>query len=392
MRMGHLALAAVLVACQRRETAETAAPDCDRNATSITDSSIGPVYLQEGVGALRVRCAAVADTTVISPMPGWVDTVSAKRVVVAGAPVLAMHEGDLIVALRVSSPGPRTLDGIEVGTTIARFKREPGLRVSQSAHTGAVLLRDRAHCGTVFELSSWGAPTPAMEDDPPLAAPAIVAWSDTIRVTSITVARCTELGTNRGVDSIFNARDDSASAAAVAGDSVATSVIPPVAITPAAPPIVSPLPATERELAELRRVLIVPVEGVAKTQLRDTYTEFRGARAHEALDIRAPRGTAVLSAADGKLMRLFDSKTGGLMVYASDPTDRFVLLYGHLDRYAANLRDGMPLKQGQVIGYVGTTGNAPVGTPHLHFGILRGKPSANWSRGTAVNPYPLLVP
>jgi murein DD-endopeptidase MepM/ murein hydrolase activator NlpD len=401
MRFSHLALsAAVLGACQRTETA--VAGDCDRNATSITDSSIGPLYLQEGVGALRVRCAAVADTTVVIPMPGWVDTVSAKRVVVAGAPVLAMHEGDLIVALRVSSPGPRTPDGIEVGTTIARFKREPGLRVSQSTHTGAVLLRDRAHCGTVFELSSWGAPTPAMEDDPPLAAPAIASWSDTIRVTSITVGRCTEARANRGVDSAFNAREDSMSAAAIARDTLATSVIPPVATTPAGPAIVPPppppgiattgSPATASELAALRRLLIVPVEGVTKAQLRDTYTESRGTRAHEALDIRAPRGTAVLSAADGTLMRLFDSKTGGLMVYAADPTDRFVLLYGHLDRYAANLRDGMPLKQGQVIGYVGTTGNAPISTPHLHFGILRGKPSASWSRGMAVNPYPLLVP
>ena len=375
--MWHLALATVLGGCQRTETV---ASDCDRNATSITDSSIGPLYLQEGVGALRVRCAAVADTTVIIPMPGWVDTVAAKRVVVAGAPVLALHEGNLIVALRVSSPGPRTLDGIEVGTGIARFKRSPGLRVSRSGHTGAVLLLDRAHCGKVFELSSWGGQTPAMEDDPPLAAPAIASWSDTIRVTSITVSRCTEPRANRGVDSVFNAREDSLSAAAVSSDTLATSVIPPVT-TPAA-----------GELAELRRMLIVPVEGVARAQLRDTYEESRGTRVHEALDIRAPRGTAVLSAADGKLMRLFDSKTGGLMVYASDPTDRFVLLYGHLDRYAQNLRDGMPLKQGQVIGYVGTTGNAPVGTPHLHFGILRGKPSASWSRGTAVNPYPLLVP
>ena len=381
--MRHLALiATVLGACQRTEAV---ASDCDRNATSITDSSIGPLYLQEGVGALRVRCAAIADTTVIIPMPGWVDTVAAKRVVVAGAPVLAIHEGNLIVALRVSSPGPRTLDGIEVGTGIARFKRSPGLRVSRSGHTGAVLLLDRAHCGKVFELSSWGAQTPAMEDDPPLAAPAIASWSDTIRVTSITVSRCTEPRATRGVDSVFNAREDSISAEAVSGDSLATSVIPPVATIPAGPAIAS-------ELAELRRMLIVPVEGVARAQLTDTYAESRGTRVHEALDIRAPRGTAVLSAADGKLMRLFDSKTGGLMVYASDPTDRFVLLYGHLDRYAQNLRDGMPLKQGQVIGYVGTTGNAPVGTPHLHFGILRGKPSASWSRGTAVNPYPLLVP
>ena len=400
IRLRHLALiATVLGACQR---AETVASDCDRNATSITDTSIGPLYLQEGVGALRVRCAAIADTTVIVPMPGWVDTVAAKRVVVAGAPVLAIHEGNLIVALRVSSPGPRTLDGIEVGTGIARFKRSPGLRVSQSGHTGAVLLLDRAHCGKVFELSSWGAPTPAMEDDPPLAAPAIASWSDTIRVTSITVSRCTEPRVARGVDSVFNAREDSMAAAAVSADTLATSAIPPIATTPAGPAIESPpavpgpVPAastaTARELAELRRMLIVPVEGVAKAELRDTYAESRGTRVHEALDIRAPRGTAVLSAADGKLMRLFDSKTGGLMVYASDPTDRFVLLYGHLDRYAQNLRDGMPLKQGQVIGYVGTTGNAPVGTPHLHFGILRGKPSASWSRGTAVNPYPLLVP
>jgi hypothetical protein len=398
IRLRHLALTAtVLSGCQRTERV---ASDCDRNATSITDTSVGPLYLQEGVGALRVRCAAIADTTVIIPMPGWVDTVAAKRVVVAGAPVLALHEGNLIVALRVSSPGPRTLDGIEVGTTIARFKRAPGLRVSQSRHTGAVLLLDRAHCGTVFELSSWGAQTPAMEDDPPLAAPAIASWSDTIHVTSITVSRCTERA-NRGVDSIFNARDDSMSAA-IARDTLATSVIPPVVTTPTAPAIVSPLPApvplpaaspaTARELAELRRMLIVPVEGVTKAQLRDTYAESRGTRVHEALDIRAPRGTAVLSAADGKLTRLFDSKTGGLMVYAADPTDRFVLLYGHLDRYAQNLRDGMPLKQGQVIGYVGTTGNAPIGTPHLHFGILRGKPSVSWSRGTAVNPYPLLVP
>src|SRR5687767_14573047 len=110
----HLVLiATVLSGCQ---PTERVASDCDRNATSITDSSIGPLYLQEGVGALRVRCAAIADTTVIIPMPGWVDTVAAKRVVVAGAPVLAIHEGNLIVALRVSSPGPRTLDGIEVGT------------------------------------------------------------------------------------------------------------------------------------------------------------------------------------------------------------------------------------------------------------------------------------
>jgi murein DD-endopeptidase MepM/ murein hydrolase activator NlpD len=307
---------------------------------------------------------------------------------VAGAPVLALFEDERVTSLRVAAPGPRTVDGIEVGTTIARFKNESGLRVSRSALTGAVLLRDRAHCGKVFELSSWGGlDAPPADSAPPIAAPAIASWSDTIRVSAITVSRCTEGAPNRGVDSAFNARDDSLSL----NDSVAAdSVEAPVSMAIPLPSVV-PSTSTEGELAALRRTLIVPVEGVTKSQLRDTYAEARGGRTHEALDIPAPRGTAVLSASDGRLMRLFDSKTGGLMVYASDPTDRFILLYGHLDRYAANLKDGMPLKQGQVIGYVGTTGNAPPETPHLHFGILRGKPSVSWSRGVAVNPFELLV-
>jgi murein DD-endopeptidase MepM/ murein hydrolase activator NlpD len=79
------------------------------------------------------------------------------------------------------------------------------------------------------------------------------------------------------------------------------------------------------------------------------------------------------------------------MVYATDASERFILLYGHLDRYADGLRNGMPLARGQVIGYVGTTGNAPPGTPHLHFGILRGHPDVSWWTGVPVNPYPLLV-
>jgi len=79
------------------------------------------------------------------------------------------------------------------------------------------------------------------------------------------------------------------------------------------------------------------------------------------------------------------------MVYQGDASDRFVFMYGHLDRYANGLVEGMPLRRGQVIGYVGTTGNAPPGSPHLHFAIARGHPSEFWWRGTPVNPYPLLV-
>jgi peptidoglycan LD-endopeptidase LytH len=151
--------------------------------------------------------------------------------------------------------------------------------------------------------------------------------------------------------------------------------------------------ATPAELAELSASLIVPVQGVRPQELRDTYPERRdgGTRPHEALDILAPRGSPVLSATDGVLRKLHSSTAGGLMIYAGDASDRFVLIYGHLDRYADGLVEGAPLRRGQVIGYVGTTGNAPALTPHLHFAIARGRPSVEWWRGTPVNPYPLLT-
>jgi murein DD-endopeptidase MepM/ murein hydrolase activator NlpD len=104
----------------------------------------------------------------------------------------------------------------------------------------------------------------------------------------------------------------------------------------------------------------------------------------------APRGTPVVSAAEGRLLRLHTSKAGGLMVYAADSTDQFILMYAHLDRYASGLVEGAPLHKGQVIGYVGTTGNAPPNAPHLHFAIARGEPSVQWWKGVAVDPYPLL--
>ena len=213
-------------ACQRdRASANAANPSCDANLTSITDTSIGPLYLGEAVAALRARCGTVIDTTVVFSMPGRVDTAAAKRLTVAGAPVLAIHDGERIVALRVAAPGPRTLDGIEVRTTyLTRFKREGGLRVSRSAQSGAVLLQDRSHCGTVFELSGWGGTLTPAENDPPLAAPAIASWPDTIVVRAITVSSCKEPQSVRAVDSAFNAREDTMS---VVPDSTAPQVSPP---------------------------------------------------------------------------------------------------------------------------------------------------------------------
>ena len=148
-------------------------------------------------------------------------------------------------------------------------------------------------------------------------------------------------------------------------------------------------PAPE-ELAQLASSLIVPVAGVQPKDLLDTFDERRGTRRHNALDIPAPRGTPVLSAAPGRVLRLFSSQAGGLMVYASDATDRFVLMYGHLDRYASGMADGMPLQRGDTIGFVGTTGNAPPNVPHLHFAIARTSNVARWWTGMPIDPRPLL--
>jgi peptidoglycan LD-endopeptidase LytH len=150
--------------------------------------------------------------------------------------------------------------------------------------------------------------------------------------------------------------------------------------------------ATESDLDVLRRELAMPLPGVAASTLYDTYGEVRGGtRPHEALDILAPRGTPVLSASNGRVLKLFNSKAGGLMVYASDSTERFILMYAHLDAYAPGLSDGQTLTQGQQIGTVGTTGNAPPGTPHLHFAIARSADVKQWWKGSPVNPYPLLT-
>jgi peptidoglycan LD-endopeptidase LytH len=143
-----------------------------------------------------------------------------------------------------------------------------------------------------------------------------------------------------------------------------------------------------------RGALIVPVQGIEPSALRDTYAEQRGggSRTHEALDIPAQRGTPVLSATGGRVLKLFDSEAGGKVVYAADSSERFILMYAHLDAYAPGLAEGQPLRRGQVIGSVGTTGNAPPNVPHLHFAIARSNDVKVWWKGAPVNPYPLLAP
>ncbi|HEY2379154.1 MAG TPA: M23 family metallopeptidase [Gemmatimonadaceae bacterium] len=152
------------------------------------------------------------------------------------------------------------------------------------------------------------------------------------------------------------------------------------------------LPPSSSDLATLSAELIIPVPGVQPSELRDTFNERRGggSRKHEALDILAPGRTPVVSASDGRILKLHNSVDGGLMVYAADASDRFVLMYAHLDHYADGMRDGLPLRQGEVIGYVGTTGDAPANTPHLHFAIAHPKDVKLWWTGEAIDPWPLL--
>ena len=144
------------------------------------------------------------------------------------------------------------------------------------------------------------------------------------------------------------------------------------------------------ELSALAKTLTIPVAGVKAEDLLDTFNEKRGERRHDALDIPAPRGTPVLAATDGRVLRLFRSERGGLMIYTADSTERFVLMYAHLDGYADGVSDNGPLRRGQVIGYVGTTGNAPPNLPHLHFAIARSSDVSRWWEGTPVDPLPLL--
>jgi murein DD-endopeptidase MepM/ murein hydrolase activator NlpD len=150
---------------------------------------------------------------------------------------------------------------------------------------------------------------------------------------------------------------------------------------------------TSDDLGLLRREMIIPVQGFTGAMIHDTYDELRGGtRKHEALDILAARGTPVLSATSGRVLKLFDSKAGGLMVYAADSSERFILMYAHLDGYQPGLVEGQRIVQGQQLGAVGTTGNAPANVPHLHFAIARSSDVRLWWKGAPVNPYPLLKP
>ncbi|MGI8509722.1 MAG: M23 family metallopeptidase [Gemmatimonadaceae bacterium] len=153
--------------------------------------------------------------------------------------------------------------------------------------------------------------------------------------------------------------------------------------------------ATQSDVSDVmelaQRHPIVPISGIAAAKLPDTFNEIRGGtRKHEALDILAPRGTPVHSADDGTVIKLFASKAGGLTVYVTGPAQHFVYYYAHLDGYANGLTEGQMLRKGDVLGYVGASGNADPNVPHLHFAIARTDNIKEWWKGEPINPTAVL--
>ena len=152
------------------------------------------------------------------------------------------------------------------------------------------------------------------------------------------------------------------------------------------------IPPGAPEAVELTaRKLTIPVSGFPADKLVRSYHDNRSAhREHEAIDILAPRNAPVVAVEDGTIAKLFNSKAGGLTVYQFDPGQQYSYYYAHLERYAEGLKEGERIRRGQVLGYVGTSGNAPKDTPHLHFAIYRLTADKHWWEGTPIDPFDIL--
>ena len=176
--------------------------------------------------------------------------------------------------------------------------------------------------------------------------------------------------------------------------SSAPAPVEPRTASPTPRPVVVIDPVTSMEAVDylLARGMLIPVAGVAMNQLRDTFDEGRdGGRVHRALDILAPRGTPILSADSGRILRISSNTLGGNIIYATDPLGRVVYYYAHLDAYQPGLTAGAMVARGDTLGFVGTTGNAPKDTPHLHFQVMRMPSDGKYWDGEPINPFPLIL-
>jgi murein DD-endopeptidase MepM/ murein hydrolase activator NlpD len=137
--------------------------------------------------------------------------------------------------------------------------------------------------------------------------------------------------------------------------------------------------------------IAMPIAGLRPSDLKDSFAEIHGGHRHEAIDILEPRGTPILAVDAGVIVKLFHSVPGGITIYHFNPDGTLCYYYAHLERYAEGLSEGQRVSRGDRIGYVGTSGNAPPQTPHLHFAVYALGPERHWWQGTAIDPYPLLL-
>ena len=179
-----------------------------------------------------------------------------------------------------------------------------------------------------------------------------------------------------------------------------TGRVPPPSTVESVPSVVQSAPSVAQSVksvvqptTQITQIqpLIIPVAGVQPDQLIDTFTASRSeGRTHDAIDIMAPAETPVLAAADGQIVKLWQSERGGTTIYQLSADQKLIFYYAHLARYADGLTEGKQVRQGEVIAYVGDTGNAGSGNYHLHFSIaITSDPKRYWE-GTNINPYPLL--
>jgi len=204
------------------------------------------------------------------------------------------------------------------------------------------------------------------ENGPPLPAAAALSSNDRLDI---------ELSPERPVQS-----------SRPAGAAIADEREPAVTASPDTRPSDTALADPIQELR--RRGLQLPVDEMAVEALKGGFSQQRnGARTHEAIDIPAPRHTPIRAVEGGTIVKLFVSRAGGNTIYQFDPTRRFAYYYAHIERYAEGLKEGQPVARGDVIAYVGTSGNAPPDAPHLHFSIFALTPERLWWKGTAIDPY-----
>jgi len=175
-------------------------------------------------------------------------------------------------------------------------------------------------------------------------------------------------------------------------DPTETSPVPTPLPIPSVLAPLTPEPETVQNLPAPPQQLMIPVAGIKREQLTDTFSDARSnGRVHDAIDIMAPAGTPVLAAADGQIVKFHDSAAGGITIYQLSADKRYIYYYAHLQSRAENIKENDPVTQGTTIGYVGDTGNAGPGNYHLHFAIAAIDDPKNFWHGTYINPYPILT-